>query len=303
MIYCLTSATRSRRSAPELPALAFGSRSSVFKERPGHPPKALVPTVPRSSGRRVAPAEISVPAARRPPTGPTDGGGTCMVPVPHRATVKASRRCSGHIATPTRWPGRARSAQACAVSVDRRPAPGPRGRRRPGASETWRIAGHPPPPGLLGGHADPDPRPVPGSGRRLGPVGAQPDPRVAGQQVRPVEGPGQARGPGTAWPGRCSRSRSRRAAGRAAHMASSPRHRGRRPQEDRPGHRLGPADDVGAPVHAVGEVHVQAARAGRTWWRCGRSARGRRARPGPPSPGRPPPRRSGRPARRGRAAC
>jgi hypothetical protein len=28
-----------------LPALAFGSRYSVFKERPGHPPKALVPAV------------------------------------------------------------------------------------------------------------------------------------------------------------------------------------------------------------------------------------------------------------------
>ena len=117
---------------------------------------------------------------------------------------------------------------------------------------------------------------------------------------RPRRSAGRCRGPGTAWPARCTGRGPRwaRPAGRPA-SPSRPPIGATGPEQHGAGRPLGPADHVGAPVHAVGEVHVELARQGRTWWRCGRSAPGRRGRPGRPRPGRPRPRRSGptRPSR------
>ena len=104
-------------------------------------------------------------------------------------------------------------------------------------------------------------RELPGCRGRRGAVVGDQHAAVAGDQVGAVVGAGRARGPGTAWPGPLHRSRSRRAAGpRRRASRSSPSTGASGPEQHGEPVALVAAHRVGAPVHAVGEVHVEMAR-------------------------------------------
>ena len=104
--------------------------------------------------------------------------------------------------------------------------------------------------------------------------------------------PGRGRRPGTAWPGRCTgRGRVARRRHATARIVVDPGQRRGGAEQHRDALAVVAAHRVRAPVHAVGEVHVQAARAGRTSSRCGSSSRGTRGCRGRSGRSRPRPRR------------
>ena len=174
------------------------------------------------------------------------------------------------------------------------PAPGPVPARR--ALGHVGVARHPPPPRQLGGLADADPA----RRRRDASGGATPSstdrsPRSPVTRSAPSSVAGDAEGLAQLGRAAASASRSVVTPGpRPGRMAGEPGTGARaRSSTAWPSPRA--ADDVGAPVHPVGEIDVEVARAARTWWRCAGSGPGRRGTRGPRSPGRPRPRRSGPP--------
>ena len=151
---------------------------------------------------------------------------------------------------------------------------------------------------------------------RIDPAGGRRPPQDRSSGRRAAAGrarcaPGRCRGPGQSRAGPRARSRP---ASRRPPRAGGPRHSPATTSparsSTRRGRALGPADEVGAPVHAVGEVDVERAPAARTSPRCAASGRGRRASRGRPArrtprprSAAPPPgavRRAPRPSRSGR---
>ena len=259
----------------EPPALAFGSRSSVFKERPGTHHMVLVPGAPGLPSRRFRhrSADFPGPAAR----------------------ARHAARCSGKFMVAGARPSVNRGpcldrAEPQPGQTRRRGSPVRRHPAPSGLPTAYRDSvprrgdpRAPTAPGALGGHPDADPRRrTPGA--RAGPSRRRPERcPVPGHQVGAVEVPGDPQG--LAELGRAvARSRSRRAAGRAAHIASSPASGASARSSTARAVPSVPADHVGAPVHAVGEVHVQPPRRPEHGGVAARSGPGRRGRPGRRSP-------------------
>src|SRR5579872_4795186 len=121
-----------------------------------------------------------------------------------------------------------------------------------------RVSLDPPPPGVLLGHANPHPGPDPRVPRGRGPVRAEPNPEIAFEQVSAVEGARHAHPLAElGWPAQeVLLPPGGRSGGPDGLEAGDRRPR---PQEDRTGHALRPAHDVGAPVHPVGEIDVEVA--------------------------------------------
>src|SRR5487761_127884 len=93
---------RPRDVVPEPPALAFGSRSSVFKERPGTHPRALVPGLEAAPRRNTDGWSLPRRAA---PTGPVRRELNCtrrtpdrqpVAPCPHAPDTALGRLRGGH---------------------------------------------------------------------------------------------------------------------------------------------------------------------------------------------------------------
>ena len=192
--------------------------------------------------------------------------------------VSCSRRRPRHSSAPP-GPLACRDRQASTRVRRGRAVPAARDMRPVG--ETRRVAVDPEPPGR---------RPAPAMTPCRGPAdrrpavpaaSGRPQRRSGERRVADVERRCAARSRPSATASRAGPARQvavgDAAAGRRARARSTPVDHLAGPQQHRRGLALGPADDVDAPVHAVGEVDVQRARAGRTSPRCAASGRGRRA--------------------------
>ena len=214
-----------------------------------------------------------------------------MLAVARRAAARRARPRAGSAAAPdarTSWPSRRSAAGGQGAGPRQSSVTGcpvcrvPAGRCRPPGlnADTRRLAGQPEPPRPLGrdGDADPWPGHVAGGARRPNDSSRTGD--AASSRSTPF----------------CAPARPRHVASRAGPRASSavrPRGGRRRaratrpvddlagPQQHRGGRRRRSADDVRAPVHAVGEVAVEAPGRPEHHLRARGAARGRRARPGP----------------------
>ena len=182
----------------------------------------------------------------------------------HRASTRArtASRSAGRAAASTWWRARARSPGR--LRRPRRPRPRGASRRvggdpaaSPGATRHVGVAGDVPAPREVGAGGEADA----GAGGR--------DDRRRRRRRRPARTPRSPRTTSApsndpsiprAWQSRAGpevRSRSRRARGRAARIASIPAVGAAPRSRTAPAVPVGPAHHVGAPVHPVGEVHVE----------------------------------------------
>ena len=154
---------------------------------------------------------------------------------------------------PRRTAARAAARSSGAVELGRQ-----REQRGHAGFERWSEPGRAPAPRVLGAGRQAD---AGAHGRDVGRRRAVVDDRhapVGGDEVGAVEGAGRARRPGTAGPGRQQVAVAPRRRPASARISSSPAP-ARPPAAARPPPPLVAAHRVGAPVHAVGEVHVEAA--------------------------------------------
>ena len=122
-----------------------------------------------------------------------------------------------------------------------------------------RVAGAPEPPRPVGGDADAHPRPGDDPGRAPRAAATRAGPATPGRRGRAPFASRSSPRHVASRAGPRARSRSVRQAGRRAYAASDPVDHGAGTQQDGAGDAVLAADDVRAPVHAVGEVAVQVA--------------------------------------------